>query len=277
MRLPAAIELVRLHNCLFAGIGVVIGALIASRGVFAPKIVLAFLAAALISGAGNAINDYSDRRIDAANRPWRPIPSKRIKVSTALELSQVLFVGGIMAAVFINPYCVLLAGFNGVVLAVYASHLKRRGLAGNLAIGYLVGSTFLFGGLAVGELGAVSVLAAMAALATVGRELIKDVEDMRGDRKLGMRTFPLLYGRRTAAGLAGVFTIAAISLSPLPYLLGLFGWPYLAVVWASVAAFVAGAAIIARRQRKREARRASLIYKVAMGLGLLAFLVGALA
>ncbi len=241
------------------------------------QIVPAFLAAALVAGAGNAINDYFDRRIDAANRPWRPIPSRRIKVSTALGLSQGLFVAGILAAMFINPYCVLLAGLNGAVLAIYASHLKRRGLAGNLAIGYLVGSTFLFGGIAVEELQAVSVLAGMAALATVGRELIKDIEDMQGDRKLKMRTFPLLHGRRAAAALAGGFTLAAILLSPLPYLLGLFGWPYLAVVGASVAAFVAGAAIIARRQRKRDAGRASLIYKIAMGLGLLAFLVGAIA
>ncbi|MEA1905076.1 MAG: UbiA family prenyltransferase [Candidatus Hadarchaeota archaeon] len=276
VRAPAVFELIRPHNCLFAGIAVLIGAIIAAEGIFPEKALFAFLAAAFISGAGYAVNDYSDRKIDRVNRPWRPIPSGRLGVTDALMIAGVLFVVGISFAAFVNLSCLLLAGFNSFALALYASELKRRGLVGNLAISYLVGSTFLFGGLAVGELQAVGILAAMAGLSTMGRELIKDIEDMSGDRKLGLGTFPIRHGMRATAALAVVFTLAAITLSPVPYLLELFDWTYLGAVAVSIVVFLVGVVMIAGERTRRAAGRASFTFRLAMGLGLLAFLVGAL-
>jgi geranylgeranylglycerol-phosphate geranylgeranyltransferase len=240
---------------------------------------LAFAAAALVTGAGNAINDYFDRKIDKVNRPDRPIPSGRIKAPEALAISQALFIVGIFLTVFVNVACVLLAALNSLILAFYAAGLKRRGFAGNLAIGYLVGSTFLFGGLVIGEIQAAGILAAMAALSTVGRELVKGIEDMRGDRASGLSTFPVRYGARKAAVLAAAFIAAAVVLAPLPYILypEIFDLAYLRVVAASIIAFVWSAALILKSQKPKSAGRASLGCKIAMGLGLLAFLAGAIA
>jgi geranylgeranylglycerol-phosphate geranylgeranyltransferase len=117
----------------------------------------------------------------------------------------------------------------------------------------------------------------MAALSTVGRELIKGIEDMLGDRKLGFKTFPLHHGAGKAAALATCFIGVAIAISPLPYVLEIFGWPYLAFVIPSIAAFIAAVAIIVRSRRPKAAGRASLACKIGMGLGLLAFLAGVLA
>ncbi len=270
-------ELVRPINCLLAGLAVLIGVVVAGGGELPYAAGVALVAAALISGAGNAVNDYFDRDIDAINRPHRPIPSGRLSARTALILAGCLFGAGVVLAALINPSCFALAALNSVVLFTYSAELKRRGLAGNLTIGYLVGSTFLFGGLAVGEISVVGILAIMAALSTVGRELIKGIEDMRGDQKLGFRTFPLRYGAGKAAALAIGFIAAAIAISPLPYVLELFGWAYLALVVPSIVAFIAAAAIIVRSRKPKAAGRASLACKMAMGLGLLAFLAGALA
>lgn len=289
MRLPAALELVRPHNCLLAGLAVLISAVIATGG--SPPwlaAAFAFAAAAVICAGGNAINDYCDRKIDAINRPERPIPSGRLGARQVLAMGRSLFIAGIILTIPLGPPCIALAIVNSVVLALYAAELKRHGLIGNLMVGYLVGSTFLFGGLvvseiekvgvlslAIGKLRAVGILAAMAALSTVGRELIKDIEDMRGDRKIGLKTFPLRHGARAAALLAIAFVSAALILSPAPYALGLFGAVYLAIVAVSVLAFIAASAAIARSQKSRSASLASLLCKVAMGFGLLAFLVGA--
>ena len=262
----------------------IIGAVVVAGHLTLPGWILltAFAAAALVAAGGNTINDYFDRKIDRINRPERPIPSGRITAPEALRVAQTLFVLGIMISAFLNVYCVLLASLNSLVLALYTWGLKRRGLVGNLLIGYLVGSTFLFGGLAtnilaIGPLPSeLLVLVLMAALSTVGRELIKAIEDMRGDRKLGFKTFPLRYGAGKAAVLAIGFIGAAIALSPLPYTLGIFGWHYLAFVAVSIAAFIAAAGTIARSRKPRAAGRASLACKIGMGLGLLAFLVGTL-
>lgn len=284
IRLHSAFELVRPLNCVFTGIAVIIGALVSAAGVevlwSAP--VLAFAVAALVAAGGNAINDYFDRETDRINRPERPIPSGGITAETALRMAQALFVVGVALAIFINFYCFLLGALNSVVLALYSWRLKRMGLPGNLTIGYLVGSTFLFGGLSTvtqvvprisGEL---IVLVLMAALSTVGRELIKAIQDMRGDREIGLRTFPLLHGKGKAAALAIAFICVAVTISPLPYLMGIFGWYYLVPVIASIAAFVAAAAMIGASQDIGSATRSSFACKVGMGLGLLAFLVGAL-
>ena len=277
------LELARPLNCLLTGVAVLIGAVITLGRLDMPGRValLAFAVAALVAAGGNAINDYFDRKIDEINRPWRPIPSGKVKAGEALTFAQILFVLGILLALFLNPYCFLLAALNSLVLASYSWRLKRQGLAGNLSIGYLVGSTFLFGGLAAGSPGdgpfvpkELLVLVFMAGLSTVGRELIKDIEDMRGDRKLGFMSFPLCHGARNAAALAALFIGAAIALSPLPYSLGIFGWAYLVFVIPSIAVFISAIATIARNQKRVSAKHASLACKIAMGLGLLAFLAG---
>jgi len=262
---------------LLAGLAVLIGAVVAGSGELPYAAGIAFAAAALISGAGNAVNDYFDRDIDAVNRPYRPIPSGRLSSRTAVVLASCLFGLGVVLAALINLPCLALAAINSAVLFTYSAELKRRGLAGNLTISYLVGSTFLFGGLAVGEISVVGILAIMAALSTVGRELIKDIEDIQGDQKLGLRTFPLSHDAGKAAALAIGFIAAAVAISPLPYALEIFGWAYLALVIPSILAFIAAAAIIKRSQEPEAAGRASLACKIAMGLGLLAFLAGALA
>lgn len=278
MEARAILELTRPHNCLFAGIGVLIGAIISLGGMPPGRVVFAFLAAALVSGAGNAVNDYADRELDAVNNPQRPIPSGKIGASEAILTSQILFALGIVSAALTGKFaCLFLAGLNSGLLAYYATALKRKGLIGNLAISYLVGSTFLFGGLAVGGFRTVGIMAAMAGLSTAGRELIKDIEDIPGDRESGFESFPLKFGRKNAAATAMVLTGSAIALTPVPYWLGLFGKFYLMAVAISVGVFITGMAIIGRKQTEENASRASLTYKIGMGVGLIAFLLGALA
>ena len=275
MTLPAALELIRPHNCLLAGLAVVVGAIVSAGGGPPSSAVLAFLVAALVCGGGNAINDYFDREVDAINRPARPIPSGRLSANHALLIACLMLACGSLLAISINPACFALASFNSLLLVFYTGELKRMGLVGNLTIGYLVGSTFLFGGLAVGPLGAVGVMASMAALSTIGRELIKDVEDMPGDRELGLRTLPLTHGVKVTTLLAVAFIVAAIWLSPVPWWLGMLGRAYLALVLVGIVFFVAGV-ILAVKEPMRFASSASLACKVGMGFGLLAFLVGVL-
>lgn len=273
----AILELIRPHNCVYAGVGATIGAIVALGGVPPFRVAFAFMAVALISGAGNAVNDYADRELDAVNNPERPIPAGDISQSEALVTARVLFVLGVVFAALTGRYsCFALAGINSGLLAYYASDLKRRGLIGNLAISYLVGSTFLFGGLAVGGLEAVGILAAMAGFSTAGRELIKDIEDIEGDREFESKSFPLRFGEKSAAALAITFTILAVALTPIPYWIGIFGEFYFVVVAVSVVVFVAGMVVIGKGQKEEDAAKASLLYKIAMGTGLIAFLVGAI-
>lgn len=272
------LELMRYKNCAMAGLAAVIGAGIAYSA--APGALvwmgLIFITVFLITGAGNAINDYFDAGIDAINRPSRPIPSGRITGNCAFRFSIVLFAAGIMISYFIgtNLTPFLIAVFNSILLYLYASYLKKKVLVGNLSVSYLTGSTFLFGGAAYGGKGiqVTLVLFFLSMLATFAREIVKTIEDIEGDRKDGAMTIPMKIGERRAAYLACVFGILAVFLSPLPYLMDMFNEYYLAVVGIADMIFLYAMLQILRKNPTMSSK----YFKVAMFLAMLAFIAGSI-
>ena len=252
-----------------AGFAAIIGILIA-KGFAVETAVLIFLAVFLITGAGNVVNDYYDRKIDAVNRPKRPIPSGRISSKSALNYSLVLFVAGCLLAGLVNQICFLVAALNSAILFFYARNLKTTPLAGNLCVAYLTGSTFLFGGATTGQVGLLAnqVPFLLSFLATMSREIAKDIEDMEGDRMGGAKTLPILAGEKLSAILAAAFGLAAVGLS----FLAPFGRAYLAIVLVADLFFLLSIQKIA----KGDAAGSQKALKVGMAVALLAFLAGAL-
>jgi len=192
--------------------------------------VLAFLAVFLVTAGGNVINDYFDVDIDRINKPHRALPRGLITRSHALLYSIILLCLGIVASLLINPICFAIAALNSILLPVYSWRFKRSALAGNLLVGYLTGSVFLFGGAAVFAFFIPSVLFASAVFAITSREIIKDVEDLRGDQRAGASTLPIRYGISLSLRTAALSMLAAIAFSPLPFILSEFGYVYLCIV-----------------------------------------------
>ena len=230
------LELTRPGNALAAGLLTFVGAFVAG-GVLEPPLgeatawTAAVLATVLAVGAGMAINDYFDREIDRVNRPNRPIPRGAVSPREALAFSLVLFGGAVVLALTLPSLAVGIAVVNLLALVAYTELFKGLPGLGNALVGYLTGSTFLFGGAAVGgRLESVFVLFALASLATFAREVVKDVEDVAGDREEGLRTLPIVYGERGSLVVATVVLVLAVLASPAPYLLGTFGLPYLLIV-----------------------------------------------
>jgi len=235
----------------------------------------------LITGAGNAINDVYDVEIDQINRPTRPIPSGRITVRRSILTSLVLFLMGIVISLYISVEvgflgCLVLALFNSGLLVEYARRLKRTALCGNLSVAYLTASTFLYGGAMVGysALENVLVLVLLAFLATLARELIKDVEDVRGDRALGASTLPIIAGKRWAVGIALACIVLGVCLSPLPMLelFGGLGKEYLWLVAGADTGFLTSALLLIRGRTSSASRGV----KLSMMLALVAFMAGSI-
>jgi geranylgeranylglycerol-phosphate geranylgeranyltransferase len=252
-----------------ASAAAIIGLLIA-RGFAIQTSALIFLAVFMVTGAGNAVNDYYDREIDAVNRPARPIPSGRISPGAALNYSVALFAAGCIAAGFVSWLCFALAAVNSMLLFFYARNLKAMPLAGNICVSFLTGSAFLFGGAALGlegiSLNLVPFL--LSFLATMSRELAKDIEDIEGDRQGGALTLPLLAGERFCAVLASAFVLAAVALSYFAP----FGLVYLAIVAVADIFFLASIPKIL----KGDASGSQRTLKLGMAVALLAFAAAAL-
>jgi geranylgeranylglycerol-phosphate geranylgeranyltransferase len=230
-RARGLLELTRPVNAVAAGMLTFIGAFVAGGLEMGVAVAAAVGATALATAAGNAMNDYFDREIDSINQPDRPIPRGAVTPRTALWFSVALFAGAVVLALVLPPIAIAIAVVNLLALVAYTELFKGLPGVGNLVVGYLGGSTFLFGAAAVGRITeAVIVLFALAALSTVAREIVKDVEDIAGDRREGLRTLPIAIGERPALWLAAALLAVALLASPLPYLQETFGWPYLAVV-----------------------------------------------
>ena len=236
-----AIESMRPANAVAAGVLTFIGAFVAG-GVSEPMpAVFAVLATVLATGGGNTINDYFDREIDAVNRPDRPIPRGAITPRAALAFSALLFVIAILLTLLLPLIAIGIAVVNLLALIAYTEVFKGLPGIGNALVGYLTGSTFLYGGTAVGgDIRPVLVLFVLAASATVAREIVKDVEDIEGDRNEGLNTLPIAVGERNALVIATVFVAFAIVVSPAPYLLGTFGHVYLIALVPTTIGLVAG-------------------------------------
>jgi len=236
------LDLARPVNALAAGGLTAIGAYVAGGAQQAPIAVGAAAGATVLAtAAGNAINDYFDRAIDTVNQPDRPIPRGAIEPRWALGYSLVLFAGAVGLAVTLPPLAIAIAAVNLLALISYTSWFKGRPGAGNALVAYLGGSTFLFGGAAVGDVGAAAALFVLAALATFTREVIKDVEDMAGDAVEGLQTLPLAIGAKPALWLSTLLLVVAVVASPWPYFTGMFGLPYLVMVLPADLIMVAAA------------------------------------
>ncbi len=230
-RLGVWLELTRPGNAIAAGVLTFTGAFVAGGVLNAPVEVVAAVAATVAAtGGGNAINDYFDREIDAVNQPNRPIPREAISPQGALRLSIILFVIATIAALTLPLVAIAIAVFNLVALIAYTELFKGLPGVGNVLVGYLTGSAFLFGAAAVGDLRGATALFVLAAVATLTREIIKDVEDIDGDRAAGLRTLPIVGGEHLAVWIGVVVMLMAVAASSVPYLDGTFGVSYLSVV-----------------------------------------------
>jgi len=94
--------------------------------------------------------------------------------------------------------------------------LKARGFVGNLVVAFLTAMVFLYGGAAAGNAAILLPFAGMAFLATLSREVIKDMEDVQGD--VGRTTLPMSYGLLYSGRVAQASVLAAVVLSAVPLL-----------------------------------------------------------
>ena len=277
--MPAVVRLVRPGNVVVAFAGTVVGGLaglgagVALSSLQWSLLLLAAASTSCVTAGGNVLNDLLDRDSDRTNHPDRPLVSGAVSVTAATRLAQGLFVAGVVVAVPVllrAPLdAVVLVGAIGALLA-YEYRFKSEGAVGNVLVGLLTGLVFLYGAIALGHPQAALPLAGLAILATVSRELIKDLEDMAGD--VGRRTVPRVAGAGTAVAVARAAAVAAVVLSPIPLVLtvavgSITGIIYLIAVGAADVLFVVSVATLPERLH-----RAQQISKTAMTVALVAFL-----
>lgn len=268
----AYLEILRPFNALMAVVAIFLMAIIS--GNFTLGVFIAGAVVFIITGAGNSINDYFDYKIDAINKPERPIPSGRIPRRTAGIYSSSLFIVGIILAFAINTLLGIIALLSSLTMIWYAYNLKRMLIVGNLTISFLTGLCFVFGGIVVHQILLSIYLGFFAFLMTMAREIVKDMEDVKGDKAEGASTLPIRYGNAISSKLAAFFVIIASLASPLLYFIGIFTWLYLIILLPAILVFLYAAVRILKDQSVENTRNISKKIKMGMGITFLAFAAG---
>jgi geranylgeranylglycerol-phosphate geranylgeranyltransferase len=272
INMNAYLEILRPGNAFMAVIAIFIMAIISGK--FTLEVLAAAVVVFLVTGAGNVINDYFDHKIDAINKPERPIPSGRISLNNAGIYSAFLFVVGTAIAFYINWLLGMIALLSSLLMVYYAYDLKTKCIIGNLVISFLTGLCFVFGGIAVGEIIISIYLGFYAFLLTMAREIVKDMEDMEGDKEMGATTLPIVHGKRISSILAAFFMIFASLTSPILYILNIFNIFYLIILMLAIVLFLTGAISVLKDQSLENTRRISKRIKVGMGVVFIAFALG---
>jgi 4-hydroxybenzoate polyprenyltransferase len=210
------------------------------NGIYMPRefrilFYLLCLASILIAAAGYIINDYFDLNIDLVNKPSRMVVDKTVSRRWAIFLHMFFSMAGILISFYIglqsNNWFI---GFANIVCVVvlwfYSTTFKKKLLSGNILISMLTAWTVLvvyffahnyMGGLfreqtteaASHKLLRLALLyTSFAFIITLIREVVKDVEDMEGDRKYGCRTMPIVWGVEFSKVFVSIWMIILLAL-----------------------------------------------------------------
>jgi len=268
-------EITRPHNLAVAAPTILVGWTAATGHAPRWSLLWAIIAGTIVAAAGNVINDYFDADIDRINKPRRPIPSGRMTRRHAWGYYWIL---NALALVFAS-----LAGWRTLVavivwtfcLFIYSAVLKTRLLLGNLMVSAVSSSGFVLGAWLGGDAWAGVVPASLAFLFIMGREIVKDVEDLPGDRACGASTLARTLGARRALGVALGFFVLFAALAPWPYQLQLYGSSYLWTYALGVLPLLVVAILLMLRDSSPgNLLRVSWILKLDMLLGVLGFYLG---
>lgn len=179
-------------------------------------------ATVLIAASGYIINDYYDIKIDLVNKPERVVIGRYIKRRWALLIHQFFNGFGIALGLLVSKKIALVNLFAVFCLWLYSNKLKRLPFWGNLMVAILTGFSLLV--LAVyypGHQHEVWIYATFSFFITLIREIIKDMEDVKGDEKHGCKTLPIIWGiartKNLVYGLIAMFiTILFVLATQLP-------------------------------------------------------------
>jgi geranylgeranylglycerol-phosphate geranylgeranyltransferase len=223
------LKLARIQNNLITFISVLLGGFMGGVSNWS-KLLLAALSASLISAGGYVLNDYLDVEIDKINRPNRVLPKENISLRKAFIFSVFLFLSGFILSFFLKPLSLAMALFAIMFLSLYSAKFKRELLIGNVTVGLICALAFVYGGVFSNSPEVSLIPAFLAFLFHMGRELLKDMEDVAGDKALSSETFPITYGFKFTQFLISVIFAVLIILTVFPYKLGIFSIYYLILV-----------------------------------------------
>ncbi|MFZ4106072.1 geranylgeranylglycerol-phosphate geranylgeranyltransferase [Flavobacterium sp.] len=193
---------------------------------------LLVLATVLIAAGGYVINDIFDQETDQHNKPNKVIIGTYISEFVAYNIYAGLTITGvacgfILANSILHPNFAILFILIATLLYIYASTLKQIAIIGNILTAALLAFSVIIIGIFdifpnTFEINqqqmalAFSILldyAKFAFFINLVREIIKDIQDVEGDKIMEMKTLPIIIGTFKSTKIAfGILLIPTLYL-----------------------------------------------------------------
>ncbi len=171
-----------------------------------PTIWLLSFSTVCIAAAGYIINDYFDIKIDLVNKPERVVIGRYLKRRFALLAHQGLNILGCLIGLYLSRWIFVTDVLAASLLWFYSAKFKRQPVVGNIVVSLLTALSLLILAVYYRQNAQMLLIYALFSFGiTLVREIIKDMQDVRGDARFGCRTLPIVWGlRRTKYLLYGL-------------------------------------------------------------------------
>lgn len=212
-----------------------------------PSLIMIFIGGWALSASAMVLNDYFDIEVDKINDPTRPIPSGQIKPKQALHFGIILIVIGVSMGIGIDTFewlefksqfgvSIITSIICAIMVSTYTNYMKRYSIIGNLAVSVGVWMGFLYGDLVFDfHFEALPECMAFAAfMLNFGREVMKGIIDIEGDRANGVRTVATLTGPKWTAIIASSLWFLTVSGSIIPLFVAEASIVYLSSISVSI-------------------------------------------
>ncbi len=150
----------------------------------------------------NSYNAIYDKAIDSINKPYRPLPSMFLNDKQVAYISYVFIILSLVFAALINTIFLIFT-IIGVLLAIMYSHprtyFKRHFIGTMLTVNLLYAIIFPLSGWAldVASPPPIAIILLLVVFGT-GNAVLKDFEDMDGDKYYSVKTIPNTLGHKKA-------------------------------------------------------------------------------
>ena len=172
--------------------------------------------------------------IDKINKPQRVLPSGLLSLNEAFIFYIVLTILSILVSSFINFNAFIIVSIASTVLFLYSYRLKKISLVGNITVAFLTGLVFIFGGVVVENPSAAIIPSLFAFFINLIRELVKDMQDVEGDKGAGIITFPIKFGFLRTKYLMLIPSVILIIMTTIPFIYEIYKIEYFVVVMVIV-------------------------------------------
>jgi geranylgeranylglycerol-phosphate geranylgeranyltransferase len=230
VRIFPYLEIIRPLNVLIAILVVIVAVFLSGTFDYRKEIPFILLTVIFLTAGANSLNDYFDREIDKLVHPSRPIVRGKLPPSGALIFGSINLLLAPIFSIYLKREALFIALLLTLLIFFYNVWLKKLPFLGNIVVSFVAGSIFLYVGFGLNRWKPLIFPALFAFLFHLGREIIKDIEDVEGDRVYGLKTLPVVFGEKKSRRLIQGIFLLLIALTPIPYFSHLYNLQYLLTV-----------------------------------------------